>query len=336
MIDYVTAVLPCKHDPSKLISGMVMSFDSLGKEEWTVNKKLSVEGSYSSKIQIKSHTDNQIWISGNPTKFLQGHNIFGSNDLRYLMGKFFDELLTDKHKALGLCPDPFQYAAIKDGHYRLSRVDVNESWHLDNTKDVLAWIRAVGSTAYMKHRGAGQFSGDTAYFGKNSRRWSLKCYSKGNEIAAKGHNLPFELQIPELVLYANKSLRIEAVIRQLELKRLGLDIASNWDIDKPEELLLNYIQNLELSDVYMLKDDVLDSLPTRLRMVYQSWLNGDDLKQIMSSSAFYRWRSQLQKFGVDIATPSPKEKTNVIPLIRVLEAKPVGIPDWAYEKRLVA
>ena len=334
MIDWVTAILPCKHDPSKLISGMVMSFDSLGNPEWTVNKKLSVEGSYSSKIQIKSHTDNQIWISGNPTKFLQGHNIFGSNDLVYIMGMFFDELL--KFDTLGLKPDPFQYAAIKDGHYVLSRVDVNETWHLDNSKDVLAWIRAVGSTAYMKHRGAGQFSGDTAYFGKNSRRWSLKCYSKGNEISAKGHTLHPDLQIPELIEYANKSLRIEAVIRQLELKRKGLDIASNWDIDTAEELLLNYIHNLEMSDVYMLKDDVLDTLPTRLRMVYQSWMNGDDLKQIMTKPTFYRVRKQLEKYGIDIATPSPKEKTNVIPLIRVLEAKPVGIPDWAYEKRLVA
>lgn len=334
MIDWVTAILPCKHDPSKLISGIVMSFDALGKEEWTVNKRLSVEGSYSSKIQIKSHTDNQIWISGNPTKFLQGHNIFGSNDLVGIMGKFFDELL--KHENLGLCPDPFQYANIKDGHYELSRVDVNESWHLNNSKDVLAWIRAVGSTAYLKHRGAGQFSGDTSYFGKNSRRWSLKCYSKGNEIAAKGHTLPPELMIPELIQYANKSLRIEAVIRQLELKRKGLHVASNWDVDTAEELLLEYLSNLEMSDVYMLKDDVLDSLPMRLRMVYQSWLNGDDLKQIMTKPTFYRVRKQLEKYGIDIATASPKEKTNVIPLIRVLEAKPVGIPDWAYEKKLVA
>ncbi|WP_410204808.1 phage/plasmid replication protein [Acinetobacter baumannii] len=37
-----------------------------------------------------------------------------------------------------------------------------------------------------------------------------------------------------------------------------------------------------------------------------------------------------------MSTKSPKEKSNVIPLIRVLEAKPVGIPDWAYEKGLVA
>src|SRR5690606_37980660 len=334
MIDWVSAVLPCKHDPSKLISGLVMSFDALGNNEWTVNKTLTVEGSHSSKIQIKSHTENQIYISGNPTKFLQGHNLFGTNDIVGLMGKFFDELL--KHKELGLCPDPFQYANIKDGHYELTRVDINETWHLNNQRDVLAWIRSVGETAFLRHRGAGQFSGDTAYFGKNSRRWSLKCYSKGQEIKARGHKLPSELSTPEMLEYAEKALRIEGVTRQLELKRRSLHVASNWDIDTAEVLLLEYISKLEMSDVYMLKDDVLDSLPTRLRMIYQTWINGDDLKQIMSKSAFYRWRTEMLKYGIDIATPSPKEKSNVIPLIRVLEAKPVGIPDWAYEKNLVA
>ena len=49
MIDWATAKLPCRHDPSKLISGMVMSFDPQGNNEWVVNKKLSVEGSHSSK-----------------------------------------------------------------------------------------------------------------------------------------------------------------------------------------------------------------------------------------------------------------------------------------------
>ena len=52
MIDWVTAVLPCKHDPSKLISGMVMSFDASGKEEWTVNKKLSVEVHFPQKYKL--------------------------------------------------------------------------------------------------------------------------------------------------------------------------------------------------------------------------------------------------------------------------------------------
>ena len=71
MIDWITAIVPCDHDPSKLISGVVMSFDSQGNSDWVVNKHVTVEGSYSSKIQVKSHTDSSIWISGNPTKFLQ-------------------------------------------------------------------------------------------------------------------------------------------------------------------------------------------------------------------------------------------------------------------------
>ena len=334
MIDWVTAKLICNHDPNKLSEGLVASLDRDGNTEWLVHKKVTVEGSYSTKIQIQSLTDTQIYISGNPTKFLQGHNLFGSNDLVSIMGKFFDELL--KREELGLCPDPFQYANIKDGHYELSRVDVNETWHLNNQKDVLAWIRSVGETAYLKHRGAGQFSGDTAYFGKNSRRWALKCYSKGLEIQKKDRRLAPELDIPEMREYAHKALRIEGVTRQLELKRRDLHIASNWDIDTAEELLLEYISKLEMSDVYMLKDDVLDSLPPRLRLTYQAWLNGDDLKSVLPRPTFYRYRKQILEYGIDISTKSPKEKSNVIPLIRVLEAKPVGIPDWAYERNLVA
>ena len=136
--------------------------------------------------------------------------------------------------------------------------------------------------------------------------------------------------------YADKALRIEAFIRQLELKRRGLHLVSNWDIDTPTELLLECISKLELSDVYMLKDDVLDSLPHRLRLTYQSWLNGDDLKQILPHNTFYRYKKALREYGIDISAKPPKEKNNVIPLIRFLEAKPVGIPDWAYEKNLVA
>ena len=334
MIDWASGFFPCKHDSSKLDNGLIASILPTGEIEWITNKSTQVEGSYSAKFTLKSHTDNLIYFSGNPSKFLQGHNLFGSSDLRHLLTKTFNRLL--ENDSLGLCPDPFQLQAIYDGEYELTRVDVNGSWHLDNEKDVQAWIDAAGEKGYLRHRGRGVFSGDTLYYGKTSRRWGLKCYSKYKEIFKKDRKLPKELECPEMFEYARKALRIEAFIRQLELKRKGLNRVIDWEVDTPEELLLEYISNLSLSNVYMLKDDVLNSLPMRLRMVYQSWLNGDDLKQIMSSSAFYRWRSQLLKYGVDIAVASPKEKTNVIPLVRILEAKPVGIPDWAYEKGLVA
>lgn len=334
MIDWVSAVLPCSHDASALIDGFVMSFDAKGEQQWIINKKLTVEGSYSSKIQIKSHTDHQIYISGNPAKFLQGHNLFGTDDLTYLMGRFFDSLLDQD---IGLCPTADQYEAIQAGDYHLTRVDATQSWHLKDKNEVAAWIRATGQTARLKHRGSGQFTGDTAYFGKNSRRWGVKCYSKGSEILAKDHQLPKELQIPEMLDFADKSLRIELVIRQLELKRRGLDLASNWTGETARMLLQTmFLDNLELSDNMIMQTDVLDTLIPRLRLVYQSWVAGDDLKQILPKNTFYRYRRQLLEHGIDISIVQSENRSNVIPLIRYLEAQPVGIPDWAYTKRLVA
>lgn len=335
MIDWVTAIIPCRHDPSKLIDGMVMSFDRLGDQQWVVNKRVTVEGSYSAKIQVKTWDDKHIWVSGNPAKFLQGHNIFGSDDLRALMSSFFDKLIT--YDDLGLCPDASQLKAIRAGAYDLTRVDFNLSWLLKDKETVLSWLRAAANCANLRRRGAGQFTGDTLYFGKSSRHWSLKCYSKGHEISAKNHNLPKELQLPELIDWANKALRLELVFRSRFLRDTGLFRGSKWTKDTGKELLLSCVRDdLQISDNMTIKDDVLASLPTRLKGVYALWCNGDDLRSTMSKTAFYRWRSQLLPYGVDISVIQSSKRSNIVPLIRYLEAVPAEIPTWAYEKGLVA
>lgn len=335
MIDWVTAVLPCSHDPEKLRAGLVACLDASGVVQWTVEKALQVEGSYSATIQIKSHTDHTIWISGNPAKFLQGHNIFGTDDIVYLVDRFFNELI--KNHDLGLCPTDVDFQKIREGRYFFKRVDINHSWLLPDRAAVLAWIRAAGSSARLKRRGAGQYAGDTLYFGKNSRRWAVKCYSKGHEISAKGHGLHKDLHIPELLEHADKCLRIELVLRSMMLKETHLDHAWSWTKDTAKELLCSLVlDDLEISDNMPAPDDVLNTLPPRLRLVYQSWKAGDDLRLILSKSAFYRWRKALLEHGIDIAIPQQANRNNIIPLIRYLEAQPASIPQWAYDKGLVA
>ena len=51
-------------------------------------------------------------------------------------------------------------------------------------------------------------------------------------------------------------------------------------------------------------------------MTYNAWLNGEDLKSIYTQRTFYRVRKEMEKYGIDISTKSPKEKSNVIPLIQ--------------------
>ena len=65
----------------------------------------------------------------------------------------------------------------------------------------------------MKHRGAGQFKGDTLYWGKGSSRWFLKCYHKGDEINRKKSNYPDALRTPEMLDFAARSLRFEMTLK---------------------------------------------------------------------------------------------------------------------------
>ena len=78
-----------------------------------------------------------------------------------------------------------------------------------------------------------------------------------------------------------------------------------------------------------LSAEVLDSLKPTLRMVYDSWEAGSDLRAILPKPTFYRHRATLLPHGIDIATLVPREVSNVVPLFKVLEAVPVSIPDWA-------
>ena len=336
MIDWVTGTFPCDHDPEKLNNGRVFSMNPDGEIEWHCEKVLNVEGSYSSNIQLKSATNGSIWFSGNPVKFLQGHNIFGTDDIVYLLGRFFDALL--KIDSLGLKPTDSQYERVMAGDVLLTRVDVNQSWLLNSKTDVLSWIRAAGNCARLKHRGSGQFSGDTLYFGKNSRRWSVKCYSKGHELTVKGRALHADLAHPFLVDYAEKALRLELVMRSMHLKDCMLNLACNWLPETAKMLLVSTVlDNLEITDNMTIQDEVLTQLPSRLRLVYLSWQNGDDLRSMFPKNTFYRYRRAMLPYGIDISMIQESEpKSNVIPLIRYLEAIPAGVPDWAYELGLVA
>ena len=183
MIDWVTARLPCSNS-GQICDGQVVKLNAEGSEvEWTTQTRLSLTGSHDSSISIRSLTPQTIEISGNPAKWLQGHNLFGSNDLRLLMWVFFNRLI--EFYDIGLNPTIQDLERIKEGRYTVSRVDINETWLLKNRADVMAWIRSAGEKMSMPYRGKGVFSGDTLYWGKGSKYFYLKCYSKGDEINSK-------------------------------------------------------------------------------------------------------------------------------------------------------
>ena len=105
-------------------------------------KFLPLVGSHDATISIRSITQSTIEISGNPTKWLQGHNLFGTNDLKRLVWLFFNKLLDIPE--LKLKPSLEQLHAVKMGKLTVSRVDINETWFLETREEVLAWLRSAG------------------------------------------------------------------------------------------------------------------------------------------------------------------------------------------------
>ena len=123
----------------------------------------------------------------------------------------------------------------------------------------------------------------------------------------------------------------------MQLKDMLLHIGSHWCADTAKMLLCSLVlDNLEITDNMALPDDLLTSLPTRLKGIYALWLNGEDLRQSLPKNTFYRYRRQFLAYNIDISVINDKQRNNIIPLVRYLEAQPADIPQWAYEKNLVA
>jgi hypothetical protein len=175
---------------------------------------------------------------------------------------------------------------------------------------------------------------------QGSRRWTLKLYSKGDEVCSKkkGHGLPDEIEHrAELLEYADRALRVELQLRALELVHRGLQLAGAWKGGTPMEQLAIALEGLQVCETFELPSDVLERLPGRLLGVYEAWHGGHDLRAYYSKATFYRWRRQLlDACGVDIAVMHEHEEVpaNVLPFRRVIEVQAMSVPEWARDTPL--
>jgi II/X family phage/plasmid replication protein len=172
-------------------------------------------------------------------------------------------------------------------------------------------------------------------FGKGSRNWSLTLYSKGTELHK--HKLPEALRETQLQAFADGLLRMEFRLLSMHLKKLGLSKLWAWCENTASSVHQIMLQNLQISDATMIDSDVIENLPTRYKLIYQSWKDGHDLRTILTRPTFYRHRRALLAYGVDISIKQDRheaETSNVVPIRVVLVGKPVDVPEWAYNTPL--
>lgn len=330
MVDWISATVYFPHS-TPINGGNVVSVNPDGDVDWTTQKWLPVKGSFTSSVRIRSrHVHGEcshISFSGNPVKFLQGHNVFGSSSVHGLLS----EALFKALKIIGFNDRVPPYPPLLMEVSEITRIDLTASYHLENARQVNNWLRSAEFSANLRHRGKGNFTNGTLYFGKHSRRWSLKFYHKGQEVKDnKKHHIPLP---DEILLFAEKSLRCELTLRAKELEKMGLSGVQFWSDETPEDVYNRFCSRLEMTDnMKAFTDEKIRELPPRLVGVYTLWKEGNDLREIYPRRTFYRYRKQLKDaLSIDISVKQSPEidRSNVIPLIQVLEAKPAEIPHWA-------
>lgn len=282
-------------------TGSVLLVGRDGEVEQKRSRGLTVEGSFDSRLLVQSRTGADLFVSGNPVKHIQGHNLFGPCDPRAL---FFDAGW-EIRKAVGLFPSASTWEGNDFVGPRFTRIDLTRSYRFPSAAAARTWLREVGAAARSRHGGAINTDG-TIYFGKGSTRWSMKLYHKGDELLArgKGHRLPDELpQRNALIEWAEGVVRFEATLRTPELEKIDL---AQWD---PLEVWQRYYSKITWNqNAQMTEADMLEAnLPNYLRGSLAMWRAGVDLRTSLSKASFYRQRRELlEAVGVDIASPPPK------------------------------
>jgi II/X family phage/plasmid replication protein len=334
MIDWVDCLLPFTHT-KPIAGGGFVYLDQKGDVSFERLQFKEIRGSHETGLMVVTYTGAEnldgsypfLKVSGNPTKLFQGHNLWGTNDLHGLVCELYHFLCN----ALEVPSTTTDYRLVKQGVVRLLRVDINESFLLDTLGDCKAWIRAAENSTRMKHRGRGEMKGTTLYFGKNSEHWATKIYSKGQEIREHGvfKKQPAVFGLPQPQQWADRALRIEHVLRSKWLKHRKLDLVANWADNMVEDIYSELLQKLEFAEAMTMTPALIEELPGSLQGAYALWKQGADLRQVYSRPTFYRYRSKLLEQGIDISIQQKGQPDNIVPLVRILEAVPAGVPDWA-------
>jgi II/X family phage/plasmid replication protein len=324
-------------------TGAVLSVAATGEQEWISPKSVRARSSHDDSIHLRSQGGDgtgmatELYIDGNPAKYIQGHNVFGTDQLIPLLLALLDELWW-----------PYLYDVnfdqlreeVSRGNFEVLGLHINYSFDAGSSMRASALMDALAIKSRTR-KGKAQSDGGTVYWNKSKRknRWLIKSYIKEEEIlkGPKKQRLKEHLQGQGIEEYVSGLVRVELEIYKQELKEQhGLLWGYQFTPQVIENLFAQYWERIEMSTQAQIASDELASLPRHIRSTYLSWQGGVNPRSLMSKPTFYRHRKELLSYGVDIALPCQEStKSNVIPMFQTIEAKPVGIPDFAREKGLV-
>lgn len=258
----------------------------------------------------------EIDLETSLTKFLQGHNIGGSNRILYLALKVIRAI----YKYLGVEFSKKERTKIKAKRIKLQRLDIACNFFLKSQAEVSAVLEALLQRFQAEGKpwtGYGKNGVESVYLQIHSKRVGIKFYNKGLELAA--HPISDAIVGGDILKdYAERSLRFEVTFRAEELNRLGLNYADCWTPALVREVLEKRLAKLKLNGPVDPSTPVPSAAVKAPAAFYRSlWESGTDFRGNGGYPPFKRTREALlNQEGIDILIP--KVRTPKVPLQELL------------------
>ena len=308
-LDWVSGIIAA---PPALSPGYSTGFHLTVAPDGSVTKERSApldlvedDPTHSRRYRVLCTSPGSLYLSGNPVKLLQGHNLFGSCNA---VGLFMAAGQWVRQKA-GLFPGIDTWRSCQFEGPRFTRLDLTRSYRFPSSREASAWIREVAGSARSRHGAAKLYGSSTAVWGEGSRRWSFKVYDKELELLERARRAIFTPA--DLLSWSSGVVRFELTLRGPELQQeselvaklrgpgasiVALDLWSKY-YDR-----ITFNENANMSTPSLLESN----LPPHLAVKLAAWRGGADLRTMFSKSGFYKFRRELlDAVAVDIAAPPP-------------------------------
>jgi len=255
--------------------------------------------SYDTKITIRP-VESLVEIDGNPSKFLQGHNICGTPDLLHTIKKFVYKL--DK---MGYRCWPKNWLAYTELH----EVHINEMIDLDTRQNKVDFLTQLGKLAKTRHKSQHAWDGETVYFGSNhSKYYFWRFYDKEKELPKHGGK--------SILTYAGVSsaIRAELVVKRAELLKLGLVDPKKWGPETSREVFMRYIDRIQVASGNVADSPIPPAgmSPKDLGIWYR-WQAGQDLSVSVHRNTVLNWRRRFKAlYDIDLALPPYQSGSNIL------------------------
>lgn len=304
-----------------------------------------------------------VEISGNISKFFQGQSIYSVDNHNGLIVDFILACV----KAFNIVPMASDVRLWRQGYLYPKELHYAENFRLDSEHSADSFIHSLVKSASLNGRGfrfdhGEKKCGFTAVHATTGRLERFSCYNKYYDLIQNKYGKPkFEdKELNKRIVEESRGIvRFENKVKSEWFRRH--DVLSFYDLWKlypvPSDLLYNKINAVQIGGKNVHKQDLEKlryNLPTHILPTYLLWLDGKtvhDIKVVLGrghrtkagDKKYYKDSCYLRDHhsvnmkvrlsNADLA--KPEKEQNVIPLIRVLEAKPCVPPQWMYDEGLI-